>query len=175
MTRNVHLLLAPMLALALTACDGKQLLGASERMWLWLVLPLCSFVLVGAILHYVRRRALSGGLDRRRERSEPAVKVILLTAIVLGLVVAGAFATYNFHLGIDPRQKLWNIGLWFLGTALGTSAGVGPWPPTTGALEIGDLDILLPTPHPHRRVSEQDEAADVVGGAPVAGGAAGVG
>lgn len=124
MSRNLWSLLTILLALSLTACNGEEMLGTSERMWLWLVVPLCGFVLVGAALAVVRRRAQLDLWDPRRDQPEPAVRRILLAAIIVGLILAGAFTAYNFHLGIDPRQKLWNIGLWFLGTVLGTSVAL---------------------------------------------------
>jgi len=124
MRHNTRLLLVAMMALLLTACDAQALLGSAEQMWLWLVVPLFGFLLVGAVLVYFRRRAQLEAWDLRTNPTEPTVKGILLTTIVIGLVLAVAFAIYNFRLEIDPRQKLWNIGLWFLGTSLGTSVAL---------------------------------------------------
>ena len=125
MTRSVRLLFIAMLALTVTACEGKELLGASERTWLWLVVPLFGFMLVGASLVFLERRAPRGSqADLRRGQIAPAVRGILLSSIVLGLALAAAFTAYNFHLSIDPRQKLWNIGFWFLGTGLGSSVAL---------------------------------------------------
>jgi len=124
MKQTTRLLFLAMAALSLTACDTQALLGSAEQMWLWLVVPLFGFVLVGAVLIYVRRRAQLEAWDLRTNPTEPTVKGILLTTIVIGLLLAVAFAIYNFRLEIDPRQKLWNIGLWFLGTSLGTSVAL---------------------------------------------------
>jgi uncharacterized membrane protein YbhN (UPF0104 family) len=124
MTRQTRLLLTAMAAFSLTACDSEALLGSAGQMWLWLVVPLLGFVLVGAVLVYFRRRAQLEAWDLRRDPTEPAVRGILLTTIVIGLVLAVAFAIYNFRLDIDPRQKIWNIGLWFLGTSLGASVAL---------------------------------------------------
>lgn len=124
MKQHTRLLFAAMAALSLTACDSEAILGSAEQMWLWLVVPLLGFLLVGAVLIYVRRRAQLEGWDLRRDPTEPTVKGILLATIVIGLVLALAFAIYNFRLEIDPRQKIWNIGLWFLGTTLGTSVAL---------------------------------------------------
>lgn len=121
MRHHTRLLLTTMVALAATGCDAEALLGSADQMWLWLLVPLLGFVLVGAIVVYVRRRSQLEAWDLRTSPTEPTVKGILLTTIVVGLILAVAFAIYNFRLEIDPRQKLWNIGLWFLGTILGTS------------------------------------------------------
>lgn len=124
MKQHTRLLLATLAPLPLTACDTEALLGSTEQMWLWLVVPLVGFLVAGAILVYVRRRTQLERWDLRENPTEPAVKGILVTTIVIGLVFAIAFAIYNFRLEIDPRQKLWNIGLWFLGTILGTSVAL---------------------------------------------------
>lgn len=124
MKQTTRLLFLAMAASSLTACDSQALLGSAEQMWLWLVVPLLGFVLVGAVLVYFRRRAQLEAWDLRVNPTEPTVKGILLTTIVVGLVLAVVFAIYNFRLEIDPRQKLWNIGLWFLGTSLGTSVAL---------------------------------------------------
>lgn len=124
MRQQARLLLTALAALSLSACDAEALLGSAEQMWLWLAVPLLGFLLVGMILVYVRRRSQLEVWDLRDNPTEPAVKGILLTTIIVGLVLAVAFAVYNFRLDIDPRQKLWNIGLWFLGTTLGTSVAL---------------------------------------------------
>jgi len=120
MKQTTRLLSTVMAALSLTACDAEAILGSADQMWLWLVAPLLGFVLVGASLVYFQRRAQLEAWNLQRDRTEPTVKGILLTTIVIGLILAVAFAVYNFRLEIDPRQKLWNIGLWFLGTSVGT-------------------------------------------------------
>jgi len=116
---NLRLLPASSLVLSLTARNAEALFGSSDRMWLWLVAPFLGFLLVGAGLVYSRRRVQARAWDARREPGELAVKGVLLTAILMGLAVAIAFAVYNYRLEIDPRQKIWNIGLWFLGTTVG--------------------------------------------------------
>jgi len=83
--------------------------------------PLLGFLLVGVGLIYARRSLQARVWDVQREPRDLAVKGVLWTAILVGLAVALAFAVYNYRLEIDPRQKIWNIGLWFLGTTLGTS------------------------------------------------------
>lgn len=118
---NVHLAFAAVATLSLTACDAEALLRSSDLSWLWLVVPLASFLLVGVSLVYARRPMQSQALHLRSDPAEPRVKGILLAAIVIGLALAVAFAIYNYRLEIDPRQKIWNIGLWFLGTSFGTS------------------------------------------------------
>jgi len=120
MKQTTRLLLTMTAALCVTACYAEETLGSTDQMWLWLVVPLLGFVLVGASLVYIQRRAQLEAWTVQRDRTEPTVKGILLTTIVIGLILAVAFAVYNFQLEIDPRQKLWNIGLWFLGTSVGT-------------------------------------------------------
>jgi len=122
MKQSPRLLFTVMVALSVTACDARTILGSAEQTWLWLVVPLLGFVMVGASLVYFQRRAQLRAWNQKRDRTEPTVKGILLTTVVIGLVLAVVFAVYNFRLEIDPRQKLWNIGLWFLGTLLGMSA-----------------------------------------------------
>lgn len=124
MRHPIRLLLAMMGALFVTGCDSEALLGSAEQMWLWLVVPLLGFVLAGGVFVYVRRRGQLEAWDLRKDPTEPTVKGILMTTIVIGLLLAIVFAIYNVRLEIDPRQKLWNIGLWFLGTLLGTSVAL---------------------------------------------------
>jgi len=118
---NLRFLPASSLVLSLTARNAEALFGSSDQRWLWLVAPFLGLLLVGLGLVYSRRRVQARAWDARREPGELAVKGILLTTILVGLAVAIAFAIYNYRLEIDPRQKIWNIGLWFLGTTLGTS------------------------------------------------------
>lgn len=121
MKQTTRLLLTMMVALFLSACDAEAILGSADQTWVWLVVPLLGFVLVGAALVYLRRRAQLEAWVLRRDPAEPPARGILFSTIIVGLLLAVAFAIYNLGLEIDPRQKLWNIGLWFLGTSLGTS------------------------------------------------------
>lgn len=124
MRHPTRLLLATMGALFVTGCDSEVLLGSAEQMWLWLVVPLFGFILAGGVFVYVRRRGQLDAWDLRKHPTEPTVKGILVATVVVGLLLAIVFAVYNIRLEIDPRQKLWNIGLWFLGTLLGTAVAL---------------------------------------------------
>lgn len=101
-----------LLGLPLSGCRPEPLLAAQDRAWLWLVVPLVGFTLVAG----------SAALARRRGRSRTAPR-LLLASVIGGLLAALAFALYNLSLEIDPWRKMWNVGLWFLGT-IGGAVGV---------------------------------------------------
>jgi hypothetical protein len=121
MKRLSRLSLTALAAFSVTGCDAEAVLGSAERTWLWLMVPLLGFLLVGLALVYLRRTGRGGAVDPEPRRVETTVKLILMVTLVLGAVLAMSFALYNYGLGIDPLQKLWNIGLWFVGTFAGTT------------------------------------------------------
>lgn len=106
--------------LLLAGCDAEALLAAPEQMWLWLAVPLLGFLLAGATLVFVSRKSQIRHWDLASSPIEPGVKSILVWTIAIGAVVAILFIIYNLRLEIDPRQKIWNIGLWLLGTIVGS-------------------------------------------------------
>lgn len=124
MTQHARRLLAVLVALTPAGCDAPGLVGPAGRMWLWLAAPLTGLVLVGWTLAWARRRARRRARPWSRVLAEPPVQRVLLTTVVVALAGAVAFALYTVGLEIDPSRKLWNIGLWFLGTILGTSVAL---------------------------------------------------
>lgn len=112
------ILLSPIM---LTGCQVDDALKNNAWTWLWIVLPLVGFGLIGLILVFYRRKGQIAAWDLRVSPQEPSAKGIVLWTLTIAGVVAVSFAVYNFLLNnMDNTQKILNIGLWFFGTILGT-------------------------------------------------------
>ena len=115
--------LAAMLALALAqaGCEVDEVLRSDRQTWLWLVLPLAGFLLVGTFLVSSRRGRQLDGWDLRTSAEAPSARRIVMVTLLIAGFVAAVFAVYNlFAVGeIAPMQQLENIGYWLAGTLAG--------------------------------------------------------
>lgn len=108
----------------LSGCQADEIFGASEQTWFWFAIPCLGFGLIGGVLIHYRRKSQLAGWDLGRSPSEPTVRGILLWTVGIALTLAVVFLLYHFRLEIDPRQKLWNVSLWFLGSIVGGAASL---------------------------------------------------
>jgi len=109
-------------ALLNTGCQLETTLGASGQMWMWLAIPLLGFGLVGAVVVWWRRH---NQIQRWRvDQGEPPVRGIVIGMVVVAFVLAVIFILQNVFVEIDPRQRMFNIGLWLLGTIAGSTAAL---------------------------------------------------
>jgi hypothetical protein len=119
-------LLAP--ALALAGCQVDDILRNDRQTWLWLVLPLAGFLLVGTFLVSIRRGRQLEMWDLRASAEAPSARRIVMVTLLVAGFLAAVFAVYNlFAVGeIAWMQKLENVGYWLAGTlAGGTGALIG--------------------------------------------------
>jgi len=107
-------------AIVLTGCSPETWLGSSDRTWLWIVTPLAVLLIFGSSLILMSRRQQLRDWRLESPR-EPSVQGILIWTLVVSGVIAALFTTYNFLIEIDSTQKIWNIGSWWLGTAMGVA------------------------------------------------------
>lgn len=107
--------------LMLAGCSPEAWLGSSDRTWLWIVVPLAVLLIFGSTFVYLRRQSQLEGWSLEQNSSEPRVQGIVVWTLVVAGVIGVLFSFYNFLLEIDPDQKLWNIGSWWLGTAMGVA------------------------------------------------------
>lgn len=117
--------LAATLALALGGCQLDEALRGDRWTWIWLVVPLLGLGLAGFVVVHYRRKAQMEAWDLRMSPGEPSAKRIVLQTIFAVGTIAVLFVVYNFTLGeMDPTQRLMNVGLWLLGSILGTAAAL---------------------------------------------------
>jgi hypothetical protein len=102
-------------------CSGCTAVTSDRLTWIWFLVPLLGFWLPGWALILFRRRAQIAAWDLRLSPKEPSVRGIVLWAVGVAGSAAAAFSAYNLLLEMDYAQKGYNIGLWWLGTILGTS------------------------------------------------------
>ncbi len=110
------------LALALSGCRRVDAALRSDReTYLWLVLPIAGFALVGTFLINIRRKAQFSSWDLRRSAEEPSLRSITMTTIWIAAGFVLAFAIYDLALidDIAFRQKLLNAGFWTAGNLIG--------------------------------------------------------
>ncbi len=98
-------------------CQSETRLGASQQMWMWLAIPLLGFGLIGGFFVWLRRHHQIA--HWRVDQGEPSVRGIVLGLVIATAAPAVAFIVENLRVEIDPRQQLWNIGLWLIGTIAG--------------------------------------------------------
>jgi amino acid transporter len=119
--RSLSLLLPSSLMLLCSGCSAM----ANDRLtWLWLAVPLLGFGLAGLVIIFYRRRSQIASWDLRSSPEEPSPRRIILRIISIAGVIAIVFAIYNLLLQMDYGQKGLNIGLWFLGTIIGTALAI---------------------------------------------------
>ncbi len=109
------------LTLLLSGCQLETVYGASENKWLWIVIPLAGFVVVGSMLIWMSRERQLRQWDLAISPSDPSVKKILLWTVGVAGALALVFIVQNFFFNIDGTQKLVNVGLWLLGSLGGVA------------------------------------------------------
>lgn len=135
-------------ALALAAlmqigCIGDTLRSDRES-YLWLLLPMLGFGLVGGMLVFYRRRRQLAEWDLAASPEQPSERVIVLTTMTVAGGLAALFVGCNLFLpAVKPSQQLANIGLWLGGSLVGGSA----------ALLVG---LRLAEPRPSRRLERKE-------------------
>ncbi len=123
-TRLTRLLLLTLTASMMLLCSGCTWMANDRLTWLWLAVPLLGFGLAGFVLIFYRRRSQIVSWDLRSSPEEPSPRKIILRTISIAGVIAIVFAIYNLLLQMDYAQKGLNIGLWFLGTIIGTALAI---------------------------------------------------
>lgn len=108
-----------LLLVSLSACDAEAILNSPEQMWLWLLAPLGFFVIFGTFFVSWRRGRQMRHWNLGSNPTEPSTQSTWLAILIFAILVTVVFVIYNFVVDIDDRQRLWNIGLWFVGTLLG--------------------------------------------------------
>jgi ABC-type Fe3+-siderophore transport system permease subunit len=121
---DVHRVRLGLLLMAFLAsgCQSETVLGASEQMWMWLAIPLLGFGLIGAFFVWLKRHHQI--VNWRIDQGEPPVRGIVIAIVVAAVVPAVVFIVQNLRVEIDPRQQLWNIGLWLIGSIAGSTAAL---------------------------------------------------
>lgn len=106
---------AALLALAWLAsgCRAERVLEEGNSGW-WLALPVAGLWGLTAVLAWLAPRRRGG---HRLHRALP-------WSLAAAAVAAFVFAAVNLGAELEPTHKLWNIGLWFLGTMLGAGAAL---------------------------------------------------
>ena len=117
----------PLVGLMATAvlsagCQSETILGASQQMWMWLAIPFLGLALAGAFFVWLRRHHQI--VHWRIDQGEPPVRGIVIGVVIAASVPAVAFIIQNLRVEIDPRQQMWNIGLWLIGTIAGSTAAL---------------------------------------------------
>ena len=108
--------------LSLAGCQLNSTLTSDEWTWLWGTVPFLLFAVGGFSYAYYRRRRQLDSWDLRESPEEPSYLPIVVRIWSAAAAFGVAFAIYNVLLqGMDPRQKLVNIGLWLLGTLIGAA------------------------------------------------------
>ena len=108
--------------LFVAGCQAETVLGSSQQMWMWLFIPLVGFLCIGAFFVWLRR--LRQMRRWRVDQGEPPVRGIILGVVIAGAVPAVVFIVQNLRAEVDPRQQLWNIGLWLMGTIAGCTTAL---------------------------------------------------
>jgi hypothetical protein len=113
-------------ALPLAGCRLDELLVNDRQTFLWFLLPLVGFGLVGATLIFYRRKRQLDEWDLRTSPEEPSSRVLVLTTFAVAAGVTIAFATYNLFAvhALAPRQLMFNLAYWLAGTLAGGTVAV---------------------------------------------------
>lgn len=119
--QRTWLALLALVALSTSGCTLEGLLGTPEQTWLWLAVPLAGFLFIGGTLISLRRRSQLSAWDMAAQSSEPSMHRILLGTVIAAILLVVVFVVLNLRVEIDPGQRLWNMGLWALGTILGSA------------------------------------------------------
>jgi hypothetical protein len=112
-------------ALAATGCRPERVLADGSPGW-WLVLPVAGFLLLTALLVLLvpGRRGDASASGKPPLRWRRRLHRALLWSLGIAALAAFTFAAVNLGAELEPTRKLWNIGLWFLGTMLGAGAAL---------------------------------------------------
>ena len=111
-----------LLCLGLAGCQPvDSALNDNALTWLWVLLPFAGIGLAGFVTVLYRRKAQIAHWDLRVSPEEPSAKGIILWTLLVTGVIALAFTIYSLLIEIDGMQRIYNIGLWWFGTILGTT------------------------------------------------------
>lgn len=105
---------------ALLPLSGCTVVSSDRWGWLWFVVPF-AFFFASTFFIFERRRRQISSWDLRFSPEAPSRSGIIRFVIALAAVGFIGFAIYNLALDMDSSQKGLNIGLWFLGTAIGST------------------------------------------------------
>jgi hypothetical protein len=112
-------------ALTAAGCRPERVLAEGNPGW-WLALPVAGFLALTALLALVapRRVGTAPRPQAPARRWRHRLHHALLWSLGIAAVAAFVFAAVNLSVELEPTRKLWNIGLWFLGTMLGAGAAL---------------------------------------------------
>ncbi|HEV3458839.1 MAG TPA: hypothetical protein VHG32_19990 [Thermoanaerobaculia bacterium] len=113
-------------ALPLAGCRLDDLLVSDRQTFLWFLLPLVGFGLVGTTLIFYRRKRQLDEWDLRISAEEPNSRALVLTTFAVAAGITIAFATYNLFAvhALAPRQLMLNLAYWLAGTLAGGTVAV---------------------------------------------------
>lgn len=117
----VLLMILPPLVISLGGCRSSSALNAADQTWLWLVVPLGGFILIGGVIVWSLRRRQLRRWDIATQPREPSTRTILVGTVIAAIAILVVFVVLNLRVDIDPGQRLVNLGLWALGTIVGTT------------------------------------------------------
>ena len=118
------LLLTGVWLLLCIGCSIDETVSSDQWTWLWAAVPLFIFGVPGTGIVSYRRKAQIKAWDLRSSPNEPSVKGIFFGTLAVAGGFVLLFTTYNLLLDMDGGQKGLNIGLWALGTVLGTTVAL---------------------------------------------------
>ena len=107
--------------LSSSACGRTEdMLRRDDLNWLWFVTPLLAIGFIGAMVVLWMRKDQLERWDLAGMPDEPSVRNIELGLIAVAGVAFVVFVLYGFSVtAIDPRQQIFNVVLWLMGTTLG--------------------------------------------------------
>ena len=107
--------------LSSSACGRTgDMLRRDDLNWLWFVTPLLAIGFIGAMVVLWMRKDQLERWDLAGMPDEPSVRNIELGLIAVAGVAFVVFVLYGFSVtAIDPRQQIFNVVLWLMGTTLG--------------------------------------------------------
>ena len=92
---------------------------------MWAAIPAAALLAVCGVWTLASRKAQLRDWDVATSPSDPSVVPIVIRLAVFAGVLWLAFCVYNWYLRdqIAPKQIMFNIGAWLIGSILGTALG----------------------------------------------------
>ena len=102
-----------------SGCQSETVLGSSQQVWLWGLIPVAGLALIGSFYAWQRRVRQIEGWNLLEDPEEPTTGPIVRGLLLGAAIPAAVFIIENIRVEIDDRQRLINIGLWLLSSIAG--------------------------------------------------------
>ena len=102
-----------------SGCQSETVLGSSQQIWLWGLIPVAGLALIGTFYVWQRRARQIAGWNLLDSPDEPTTGPIVRGLLLGAAIPATIFIVENIRVEIDERQRLINIGLWLLSSMAG--------------------------------------------------------